>query len=88
MAFLTILGQGREARARAGHRGRESAANRTDLTTGRDPRVPACGRACVRMLFARSVVAIDKSPRRGMPSRHHHVRVGPGQLLVRAVSGV
>jgi hypothetical protein len=41
MAFLTILGQGREARARAGHRGHESAGNRRDLTRRRDPRVPA-----------------------------------------------
>ena len=55
MAFLTILGQGREAQARAGHRGHERPASRRDLTRRSDPRVPACGLACVRMWFSRTL---------------------------------
>jgi hypothetical protein len=76
MAFLTILGQGREARARAGHRGDESPASQRDLATRRDPRVPARGRACVRTPFARLLVskatrgdvAVTGDPRRDPPS--------------------
>lgn len=48
---------GREARARAGPRGHchghEIPASPRDLTTRRDPRVPARGRSCVRTSFAR-----------------------------------
>ena len=55
MAFLTILGQTREARARSGHRGPESAGNRRNQTPRSDPRVDARGQADVRPTFARSV---------------------------------
>jgi hypothetical protein len=53
--LLTILGQRREARAQEGHRGHESAANRTSPTPTNDPRVDARGRAGVRTTFARAV---------------------------------
>jgi hypothetical protein len=55
MAFLTILEPSREARALTGARGHESAANRKDLTSTDDPRVPRRGRADVRTSFARTV---------------------------------
>ena len=51
--LLTIQVLRREARVRAGLRGHENRANRGDLTTTRDPRVDARGRADVRTTFAR-----------------------------------
>src|SRR5262249_26858637 len=51
----TILEPRREARVRAGPRGHESAANRRDLRTRRDPPVSAHGRGDVRTSFARDV---------------------------------
>jgi hypothetical protein len=57
--LLTILGRARESRVRQGHRDHESAANRRDLTRGRDPRVDARGQADVRTTFAWTVRCTD-----------------------------
>jgi hypothetical protein len=61
MAFLTILGQSREARARPGLRDLESAANRRDLTRSSDPCVDARGRGDVRTTFAWLVRYFDNA---------------------------
>ena len=68
MAFLTILEQRREARARAGPRGHESLASRGNQTTRRDPRVPARGRGDVRASFARLVGYADNAHALGLRS--------------------
>jgi hypothetical protein len=56
--LLTILVQAREARARAGPRGRESPASRRDLTRRRDPRVDGFMFAsCSHEVFANKTTA-------------------------------
>ncbi len=69
MAFLTILEPSREARAHAGPRGHESAANRPGLTARHDPRVDMRGRTDVRVTFARDVCSGDNVASRAGPWR-------------------
>ena len=59
--LLTILRRRREARAREGHRGRESAADPTGLTWSRDPRADGGGLAEVRIPFARVAYFSDNT---------------------------
>jgi hypothetical protein len=79
MAFLTILGQMWEARARPGHGDHESPANQTGLTTRRDSRVDARGPAGVRTTFARlTIVASERTRGAVMAPQRAAVRV-PGE---------
>ena len=58
---------GKEARAAAGHRDRETPANLEELTAHRSPRVDAWARACVRTTFARCTTNVVPRHGRGEP---------------------